>query len=396
MPFEVSEIETIINEAVPRIAPAVQLAIRSRGKLIYSQAFGYLDLETNKLPTRKTSLFDMASVTKLFTTTAFMRLVELGSVGVDDPVSQVLPEFNGERRIQPYEDPIKWGSYVDLTGSDNSRVDAGKITFRQILRHSSGLPAWRAFKDQPTAQAARQMALKTFFAYPPDTRVVYSDVGLILLGMAVEKLTALRLDAAINELVTEPLGLQRSRFLPNGSTLPLEAAPTEFCRWRNRRVIGEVHDESASRLGGIAGHAGIFSTAEDIAALGQSFLPGPSDVPSILRPETIAEMVKPQFEDGDTRRGLGFALWSPDPDASSNPFSPRTFGHTGFTGTSLWIDPDRALVVALLTNDVYYGREGRGIMPLRVALHRAVVEAADDAAPVDPAKTDSEAEQKNA
>jgi CubicO group peptidase (beta-lactamase class C family) len=127
-------------------------------------------------------------------------------------------------------------------------------------------------------------------------------------------------------------------------------------------------------LGGVAGHAGLFAHARDVAAFGQSFLDA-----SLLRPETISEMTRLQAEFDGTRRGLGFALWSPDPEASSNPFSPSTFGHTGFTGTCLWIDPSRALVVALLTNDVYHGREGRGIADLRLQIHQAIVESVDAA-----------------
>ncbi len=384
MLLDFSAIDSTLQRAIPKVTPAAQLVIRLKGSQIFAKAYGFVDLEKRQIPTRLNTLFDMASITKLFTTTAFMRLVEDGKVSLDQPVRSVLPEFNGLRPILPYEDPLKWGSYVDVRGEGKAReeiqtVDAGQTTFRQILRHSSGLPAWRPFKDQPDAAAARQMALETFFAYPPDTRVVYSDVGLILLGMAVEKLAHHYLDYIVRDLVTGPLGLGHSRFLPEGTTLPLEVAPTEFCKWRNRRVMGEVHDESASRLGGIAGHAGIFSTGEDIARLGQSFLfgdPAP-DVTPLLRAETVADMIRPHFEFGAVRRGLGFALWSPDPEASSNPFSPSTFGHTGFTGTSLWIDPERQLVVALLTNEVYHGRENRGIGPLRVDVHRAIVQAVD-------------------
>jgi CubicO group peptidase (beta-lactamase class C family) len=138
--------------------------------------------------------------------------------------------------------------------------------------------------------------------------------------------------------------------------------------------VGEVHDESAWRLGGAAGHAGMFAHARDVAAFGQSFPDA-----SLLRRETIAEMTRLQAAFENVRRGLGFALWSPDPEASSNPFSPATYGHTGFTGTCLWMDPTRALVVALLTNDVYGGREGRGIAELRVKVHRAIVESVDAA-----------------
>jgi len=207
--------------------------------------------------------------------------------------------------------------------------------------------------------------------------------------MSIETLTGQRLDAAIRDRVTLPLGLKRTGFRPlpaaaQGSPgtpdvpgtldVPANIAPTEFCAWRGRRIVGEVHDENAWRLGGIAGHAGIFSTAADIAAFGQCLLDGGAP---LLSKATVAEMTRIQAEAGSpherVRRGLGFALWSADPEASSNPFSQRVFGHTGFTGTCLWIDPERALVVAFLTNEVYHGREGRGIGALRVAVHRSIV-----------------------
>ena len=201
---------------------------------------------------------------------------------------------------------------------------------------------------------------------------MYSDVGLILLGLAVSRLTGSSLDESIYQRVTQPLGLS-AHFQPDAPLPSIQnIAPTEFCKWRGRRIVGEVHDESAWRLGGVAGHAGMFAHAHDVAAFGQSFLDA-----SLLQRETIAEMTRLQAEFNDVRRGLGFALWSPDSEASSNPFSPSTFGHTGFTGTCVWIDPQRNLVVALLTNDVYGGREGRGIADLRVKIHRAIVESVD-------------------
>jgi CubicO group peptidase (beta-lactamase class C family) len=146
-------------------------------------------------------------------------------------------------------------------------------------------------------------------------------------------------------------------------------APTECCRWRERRIQGEVHDENAYRLGGVSAHAGLFSTARDVAAFGQSFLSA-----GLLSFETIAAMARCHAEDGGARRGLGFALRVDDPASSGYPFSGQAFGHTGFTGTSLWIDPARELIVALLTNEVYHGRENRHIASLRVAVHHAVVE----------------------
>jgi CubicO group peptidase (beta-lactamase class C family) len=368
-----SKANSILSQAMGTITPAAQLVIRHNGAIVYDAAMGFLDSETKTRPANAETLFDLASVTKLFTTTAFMTLVEQRKVSVDDPVCSVLPEFIGVRSIQPYENPLDWGKIVSVTDQPGT-VDAGKVTFRNLLAHNSGLPAWRAFKDQPDAESAIRLALDTFFSYPTGERVLYSDVGLILLGLAVSTLTGSPLEETIYQSVTKPLELS-AHFRP---AAPLQSiqniAPTEFCKWRGRRIVGEVHDESAWRLGGVAGHAGMFANARDVAAFGQSFLDA-----TLLRRETIAEMTRLQAEFNSTRRGLGFALWSPDPEASSNPFSPATFGHTGFTGICLWIDPSRSLVVALLTNDVYGGREGRGIANLRVQIHRAIVESVDAA-----------------
>jgi CubicO group peptidase (beta-lactamase class C family) len=390
-----TQVERVLREAVPDVAPAAQLVVRWRGETVLDGAYGWLDPETRQRPTRPDTLFDLASVTKLFTVAAFMTLVEAGRVGLDQPVATVLPEAGGVRPIAPYEDPLQSGAMVRLV-DEPAEVDAGQITFRHLLTHSAGLPAWRPLFKQGGADAARRMALTTACAYPIGARVIYSDIGLIQLGLAVERLAGVPLDQAVRERVTAPLGLGHTRYLParqpttdqrpttndqrqSGSSslkpqVSFNIAPTEVCAWRGRRIAGEVHDENAAALGGVSGHAGMFSNAADVAAFGQVFLDGGRP---LLRAATVAEMTRLQAEDAGVRRGLGFALWSPDPEASSNPFGPRTFGHTGFTGTSLWVDPSRELVVALLTNDVYYGRVRRGIAPLRVAAHHAIVEAID-------------------
>ena len=403
---------TILQDAVGVVTPAAQLAVRWRGDVVFSEAFGWLDPETRVRPTRPDTLFDMASVSKLFTVTAFMTLIEEGRVALDTPVSAVLPQFSGLRPIQPYEDPLSPGGMVAV--SENSGfVDAGRVTFHDLLTHTSGLPAWRPLYREPSADAARQMALDTFFSYPTGTQVVYSDIGLILLGMAIERLAGQSLDAAVRNRVTAPLELRNTCYLPvksnqkrvksneatvsdrilplTDNSLPisdysllisnpqsLSIAPTEFCAWRNRRIVGAVHDENAYRLGGVAGHAGVFSTAEDIAAFGQTFLDrlsGQRRGFPLLLSSTVDAMTRCYTDGIGTRRGLGFALWLDDPEASSNPFSQHAFGHTGFTGTCLWMDPERDLVVALLTNEVYNGRQNRGIAGLRVAVHRAIVAA---------------------
>ena len=367
-------VDAILSGAAGRVAPAIQLTIHHKGEKVFSQAYGWLDPGTRVEPVNQETLFDLASLTKLFTTTVFMILVEAGQVRLDQPVGEVLPGFNGLRPIRPYEDPLDWSKTVDETNGARGMVDSSKVTFRNLLAHNSGLPAWRPFEEMADAAAARQMALETFFAYPTGARVIYSDVGLILLGMAVEKLTGQRLDEAVRTRVTGPLGLDSARFLPPQNPAPRNVAPTELCRWRKRRIVGEVHDENAWRLGGIAGHAGLFANADDLARFGQMYLDGGRP---LLAPETVAEMRRLQSQEGNTRRGVGFQLWSPDLEASSHPFSPETFGHTGFTGTCLWMDPRRELVVALLTNEVYNGRADRGIGPLRIAAHEAIVKVID-------------------
>src|SRR5215216_3513814 len=207
--------DSILSQAIGIITPAAQLVIRHDGAVVHDVAMGFLDPETKTPPANAETLFDLASLTKLFTTAAFMTPVEQGKVSFDNPVRNVLPEFSGVRPIQPYDDPLDWGKTVSVPPLPSAKgqalrastVDADKITFRKLLVHNSGLPAWRAFKDQPDAQAALQMALDTFFSYPTGERIVYSDVGLILLGLAVSRLTASPLDETIYQRVIQPLGL---------------------------------------------------------------------------------------------------------------------------------------------------------------------------------------------
>ena len=373
--MDFTAVNAILMQAVPELCPAAQLVVRQQGNVLYERAYGWLDPASRQRPTTLNTLFDLASVTKLFVATGFMRLVETGQVSLDQPVVTVLPAFQGQRPIAAYEDPLQSGATVQIVEGGGT-VDAGAVTFRHLLTHTAGLPAWRPlFRQADQAQAAT-MALSTFFSYPIGTQIVYSDIGLILLGMAVAQLTGQELAAAVRTLVLAPLGLVQTRYLPIDAPAcePPQVAPTEQCQWRQRRIVAEVHDENAAKLGGVSGHAGLFSTAGEVARFGQTFLDGGAP---LLQATTVAEMRRTQTQAGDLRRGLGFLLWSPDPEASSNPFSQHAFGHTGFTGTSLWIDPERDLVIALLTNEVYHGRVNRRIGQLRVAVHGAVVQAVD-------------------
>jgi serine-type D-Ala-D-Ala carboxypeptidase len=371
--------EDVVAQALGKVFTAAQLEVRIAGKVEVSGAWGCVDPEAGSRPTRNDTLFDIASVTKLFTTAAFMTLVREGRVSLDTPVSLILPEFSGLRPIRAYENPLKPGAFVEVSPAGappgGEAVDAGAVSFRDLLSHSSGLPAWRPLNTAGSPQAAREMALSTFFSYPTHSRVVYSDLGLMLTGFAIEKITGSSLAAAVRARVLEPLGLGHTRYFPapadESAIAGLDIAPAELCAWRKRRIVGEVHDENAASLGGVAGHAGLFSCASDLAAFGQCFLDGGAP---ILDSAIVAEMSRLQSEDGAIRRGIGFALWSPDSEAASNPLGRRSFGHLGFTGISLWMDPERALVVACATNRIYYGRDAAGITAFRVELHKAIAE----------------------
>jgi serine-type D-Ala-D-Ala carboxypeptidase len=370
-----SSVKSTFFSGLGEVFPAAVLEIRHQDGRLGGGFVGWLDPDSERHPAYFDSLFDLASVSKLFVATAFMTLVEQGKVGLDQPVSSILPEFSGLRPVQAYENPLQPGEWVPIL-AESAPVDAAAVTFRNLLAHNSGLPAWRPLYQQPDASSAWRMAVETPFYYPTGRRVVYSDLGLILLGTAIERLAGIRLDEVVYRRVTRPLRLHSTAYLPiDGRRYDTSSiAPTEQDPWRGRRVVGEVDDENAARLGGIAGHAGIFSTAEDLVWFGQAFLDGGAP---LLRPETVAEMTRLQAEDGALRRGLGFLLWGPDPANSGFPFSQSAFGHTGFTGTSLWIDPARRLVVALLTNRVYYGRLPGPIQAYRPRLHRAIVKFAD-------------------
>lgn len=381
-----TSVNALVAGALDKAFPAAQIQVRIGGEIVYDACFGFLDPEARAQPTNPNTRFDLASVSKLFTVAAFMALVEAGRAGLDQPVAKILPEFNGLRPITSYPDPLHPGGFVEVAPPTDERVDASGVTFRQMLSHSAGLPAWlplwrmaaewqRGLPEDDVRRRLREAVYATSFAYPPGSHVVYSDIGLLLIGFAIERLTGQSLDEVVCERVTAPLGLRSITYGP----IPCDnVAPTEYYAHQGRRMCGEVHDENAFAFGGVAGHAGLFGTAHDVAAFGEALrraLKG--DDGSILKQRTLAEMVRLQAQDADVLRGIGFALRSPNPNAMSYPLSERAFGHLGFTGTSLWVDPSRDLVFACLTNRVYYGRAGEDLMtPFRAALSRAIVEVA--------------------
>ena len=370
-----------LQEAMGVVCPAAVLLVARRGVVAWHRAYGWLDPETRSQPTRRDSIFDLASVTKLFATTAFMTLVEAGRVALEQPVAAVLPAFRGPRPIAAYEDPLNPWAKIEVVHATSQVVEAGQVTFRQLLTHTSGLPAWKPLYRLPGGREAIYVAAAQVpFAYPPGQRVLYSDLGLILLSAAIERLAGEPLDAYLRHAVLQPLGLSETHYRPLSSAYPLrrrpsaDIAPTELCAWRGRRLRGEVHDENAAGMGGVSGHAGLFSTAWEVAVLGQLYLNGGAYAGQrLLAPATVAAMTSEQAAFADERRGLGWMLKSLQVSSAGRYFSPRSYGHTGFTGTSLWVDPERELLVVLLTNRVYYGRSNAAeILALRQAVHEAV------------------------
>ena len=250
-----------------------------------------------------------------------------------------------------------------------------KVTVRHLLTHTSGLPP---FKEYWRTSKSKQETLTRIFAepldYEPGTKEVYSDLGIILMAEIIERLTGRPLDELAKTYIFSPLGMKDTTFRPAKNLWPW-IAPTEFDRnLRNRLVQGEVHDENAFAMGGVSGHAGVFSTAPDLAAFCQMLLNGGVYAHRrILKRATIAQFTAPQPLSNGTRT-LGWAVPT-EGSSSGHYFSTHSFGHTGFTGTSIWIDPDRQLFVVLLTNRVNPTRENQKIAQVRPALHDAVMQA---------------------
>ncbi|MCC7053485.1 MAG: beta-lactamase family protein [Gemmatimonadaceae bacterium] len=327
--------------------------VGTRAGIIASLGVGRLDVTDSTRPDA-TTIYDLASLTKIVATTSLMlTLVDRGRVALDAPVVRYLPEWRG----------------------DGART----ITIRHLLTHSSGLAAWRPFYKEATDQAdARAQLLLVGPQVPPGTRYLYSDMNFMLLGLVAERLTGMRLDSAFQALVARPLRLADTRFLPPASALA-RIAPTEYDPWRQRQLRGEVHDENASRFDGVSGHAGLFATGQDLARVARMWLNrGTLDGVRLATARTVAQFTRVQ-DTSLSRRALGWETPTGS-NSAGHRLSARAFGHTGFTGTSIWIDPARDLFVILLTNRVNPSRQNTRIGGVRVALADAVSGAVDGAA----------------
>jgi len=318
--------------------PGAVVVIGTTERVLLARGYGHFTWGAQSpVPDAAGTLFDLASLTKVIaTTTAAMELADRGRLPLQDPVRRYLPGFTGP-------------------GKDS-------VTVRLLLEHRSGLrPSLRLDTLARDAAEARQLVLSEPLRYPPGERVVYSDLNAMLLGWVVEAVTGATLDSVAAREIFRPLGMAHTRFRPDRSQ---RAGIMPVGLWRGHPVAGEVHDQNAARLGGVSGHAGLYSTGLDLARFAQF----------MLRHGTTADgtaLVRSGAVDAFTRRGAGNRAlgWemrdTTSTDNTGRLMSAATYGHTGFTGTSIWIDPARDLFVILLTNRVFAPHTNRSITLLK-------------------------------
>lgn len=352
-PEGLAALDQLLRRAVEQKAfPGGVVAVARRGRLAHLQAFGRLSYDADAAPVTTETLYDLASLTKVVaTTTLAMTLVDDGRLDLDKRVVDFLPRFRGDGRE--------------------------RVTVRQLLTHSSGLPAWLPLNLELKGPAAYLERLeKTPLEYEPGTKSVYSDLGLILLGEVLARVGGRPFERLVQARVLDPLGLRSTLYRPGPELLP-RVAPTENDPWRGRVLRGEVHDENAFALGGVAPHAGLFSTAPDLARFAQMLLNGGVLEHRRVVSRRTLELFTRRLEPAGSTRALGWD--TPGEGSWSSPLmSARAFGHTGFTGTSLWVDPERELFMVLLTNRVHPSRENKAILAVRREAAEAVFRSLAD------------------
>lgn len=364
-----TSLQTALQEAVASgVFPGAVLAVRRGGDLLCLLSAGRLSSDPSGGLVSSSTIYDLASLTKpLATVTSLALLIQDGQCRLDDRVGALLPEL--------------------------SDAPVGSATLRHLLTHSSGLPGWRGFYEQlspnavlPSSQRARadagrqllQLIKKEALTYGMGERSLYSDLGFMLLGLSVERLSGTTLDRFVAERIAQPLGAGPLFYLPIGeegesrrSSAVSMIAPTEHDSWRGRLLCGEVHDQNAAALGGVAGHAGLFGTAEAVLAVTGHWLRAHHRQASILHYDVVQEFARRQEHVPGSSWALGWDTPS-TPSSSGQYFSRQSFGHLGYTGTSVWVDPVCELEVVLLSNRVHPSSRNEGIRMFRPAIHDLV------------------------
>ena len=345
------EVDGFINKAIIDSAfPGAVLLVAQDGEIIHEKSYGNFTYDYSSQEVSTNTIFDLASVSKVIgTTTAAMMLIDREQLNLDDKVIEHLPEFN-----------------------NNGKED---ITIRNLLLHNSGLAPFKKYYDvYSTAEEVINDIMNLTPEQEPGSKYVYSDLGMITLQKVIEKISGQSLGKFLEENLFNPLAMSSTMYNP-----PIElkdnCMPTELDDfWRIRQLQGEVHDERAYMLNGVAGHAGLFSTAGDLARFLQMFLQkGNYQGRQYIKPETIEMFTKRQSD--QSTRGLGWDTKSPEGSSAGKYFSPLSYGHTGYTGTSVWTDPTKNLFVVLLTNRVYPTRNNNKLSKVRPLIHDAIYQA---------------------
>jgi len=339
--------EALVNSAISNHAfPAAVVEVGRRDRVLWLQAFGRLTYQADAPATKTDTIFDLASLTKVIaTTTLVMRAVDAGALSVDDRVAERLPDWRGS--------------------------DREHVTVRDLLEHASGLTAYLPFfRDHRGRQEFERTICTLPLEYAPRTQSIYSDLGFMLLGFILEDVNG----APLADQFSALMGSLDVAYNP-----PREwrerTAPTELDLWRGRLLQGEVHDENTWALGGAAGHAGLFGTASAVGTFARMMLSGLSGRAGLAEPATIVSFATRTTVPASSR-ALGWDTMLPTSSCGSR-LSSRAIGHTGFTGTSLWIDPDQDLYIVLLTNRVHPARDNDALQRIRPALHDAIVDEAE-------------------
>ena len=352
-----ARVDALMRQAVSDgVFPGAVLLVSREGSIACHNAYGFADLLARRSMTTET-IFDLASLTKpLATALAVMRLVQQGDIGTEQNLGDILPAFRKDKK--------------------------SIIKIRQLLHHSSGLAAYRSYYKEiehlpieERQQALRNLLVIEPLIYPIGTKVVYSDLGFMILEWIVEQVSGKRLDRFVSDMIYGPLGLDRLFFVDLNATKKKPQgvfAATELCPWRNILLSGQVHDENAYVVGGVQGHAGLFGTAGAVHTLTSELLSAYQGT----HPDRLfqTEMVRLFFKRlPNTDKALGFDAPALENSSAGSYFSANSVGHLGFTGTSFWMDLDRFITVILLTNRVHPSRDNEAIKHFRPILHDEVM-----------------------
>lgn len=355
MSFE--SINTLVLKALEEgVFPGGALIFSKAGRILFNEIYGYSNIFTRH-PVTHNTIFDLASLTKpLATTLAVFSLVRQGRIGLDQTLGDIIEQFQ-----------------------ETPKAD---IQIRHLLSHNSGLPAYQPYylKIGPTDSSERNSMLKSLLIQEClesviGTKTIYSDIGFMVLEWVIECVSGLSLDRYLYQEVYRPLNVHNLFFLKNGSPLPeIDIAATEICPWRGRLIQGEVHDENAYVMGGVAGHAGLFGTAESVHHL-LSFLVEiyKGERHHWLFPQDLLRLFL--MPSGNSGRALGFDIPSETASSSGQFFNKSvTVGHLGFTGTSFWMDLHQSIIIVLLTNRIHPTRANEGIKTFRPMIHDAIMQ----------------------